>query len=63
MGKKNIAYVNKEMLTWARSETPFAFSPELVTIRFPRIDSEKLKKWESGEILLSQNSEEIDEIC
>ena len=53
MAKKNIALINKDMLVWARSETPFASSTEQVSLRFPRIPSEKLKKWESGEELPS----------
>lgn len=52
MGKKNLAFVNREMLTWARSSTPFS-TPEEVSLRFPRISAEKLKKWESGEELPS----------
>lgn len=53
MGRKQFAYVNKEMLKWARSETPFADSPADVSARFPRIDSEELARWESGEELPS----------
>ena len=53
MPKKNLAFINKEMLVWARKETPFAFSPDDVSIRFPRMSSEKLRKWESGEELPS----------
>ena len=53
MGKKNFALVNKDMLIWARKNTPFALSPEQVSFRFPRISSEKLSKWESGEELPS----------
>ena len=53
MPKKNLAYINKEMLLWARSETPFSSSPELLSERFPRFSTEKLKKWESGEDLPS----------
>ena len=41
------------MLIWARSETPFAISPDQLSMRFPRISAEKLKKWESGEELPS----------
>lgn len=53
MGKKNYAYINKNMLVWARGETPFASSVESVAARFPRISSKKLNKWESGEELPS----------
>ena len=53
MGKKNLAFVNKDMLVWARSETPFALSPDRLSVRFPRISPEKLSKWESGEELPS----------
>lgn len=53
MGKKNLAFVNKDMLVWARSETPFADYPEELFARFPKISAEKLSKWESGEELPS----------
>ena len=53
MAKKNLALVNKDMLIWARSETPFASSIDQLTLRFPRISGEKLRKWESGEELPS----------
>lgn len=49
MANKNLAYINKDMLVWARSETPFANSPDQLLLRFPRISLESLKKWESGE--------------
>ena len=48
MGKKNIAYINPQMLIWARSETPF-ISPEAVELSFPAINAADLTKWESGE--------------
>jgi len=48
MGKKNIAYVNNEMLVWARRETPFE-SVEELTERFPRFSTERIKRWETGE--------------
>ena len=51
MGKKNYAFVNKEMLIWARSETPFANSAEELCLRFPRLKLDKLQKWELGEEL------------
>ena len=53
MANKNIAYINKDMLVWARSETPFANSPDQLLLRFPRISLDNLKKWESGEELPS----------
>ena len=53
MAKKNLALINKDMLIWARSETPFASSIDQLTMRFPRISGEKLRKWESGEELPS----------
>lgn len=48
MGKKVIAYVNKEMLIWARKQTIFE-TPEDVEARFPNLKAEKIKKWENGE--------------
>ena len=53
MARKNLAYINPEMLLWARNETPFASSLDELFIRFPRISPEKLSKWESGEELPS----------
>lgn len=53
MAKKNLAFINKNMLIWARGETPFASSIDQLTQRFPRISGEKLRKWESGEELPS----------
>ena len=53
MGRKNLAFINKDMLVWARSETPFAASPEQLSLRFPKISSDKLRKWESGDELPS----------
>ena len=52
MGKKKIAYINKDMLIWARGTTPFS-SPEDVESRFNNISAEKLRKWENGEELPS----------
>ena len=54
MGVKNIAYINKEMLIWARNETPFATSED-VEAHSSSICAEKLSKWESGEDLPSVN--------
>ena len=48
MGKKNYAYINPQMLVWARSETPFE-TPESVELTFPTISAVKLKTWENGE--------------
>ena len=53
MSRKNLAYINKDLLVWARRETPFALSPDQLSLRFPRINAEKLRKWESGEELPS----------
>ena len=43
MGNKKLAFINKDMLVWARKETPFDKSPEQVSEHFPKISSEKLK--------------------
>lgn len=48
MGRKNYAYVNSQMLAWARSETPFTTTDE-VEMLFPAITAKKLDAWESGE--------------
>lgn len=61
MGKKNIAYINKEMLIWARMQTPFNSSPSDINKCFPKIDVEKVKKWENGELLPSIR--EAKELC
>lgn len=47
MGRKNYAYVNSQMLVWARSETPFAATEE-VEMLFPAITAKNLDAWESG---------------
>lgn len=47
MSAKNIAYVNKDMLVWARSETPF-HSPLDVEQNIRGISASKLLEWESG---------------
>ena len=52
MAKKNYAYINKDMLIWARGETPFATTSE-VAAQQKGIDAEKLEKWEKGEELPS----------
>ena len=49
MSKKNTAYINNEILIWARNETPFSSSLDLLVSRFPKFSLDKLKKWESGE--------------
>lgn len=49
MGRKNYAYVNPQMLVWARSETPFKTSAE-VELAFPSsITAKSLDAWEKGE--------------
>lgn len=53
MGKKNYAYVNKEMLVWARSITPFESTSD-VQERI-KIDASKIDGWERGEDLPSIN--------
>ena len=52
MGKKNYAYVNKDMLVWARSITPFV-SVEDVELYKKSIKAEKLILWERGDELPS----------
>lgn len=47
MGKKNYAYVNKNMLIWARSETPFK-TTESVELVCPAISAKNLDAWEEG---------------
>ena len=48
MGKKKTAFINSEMLVWARKETPFASSLDLLSLRYPKISAEKINRWESG---------------
>lgn len=48
MGRKNYAYVNPQMLVWARSETPFK-TPEAVEAIAPSITTKHLEAWENGE--------------
>lgn len=48
MGRKNYAYVNPQMLVWARSETPFT-TTEAVEMLFPAITAKNLDAWESGD--------------
>ena len=48
MGRKNYAYVNPQMLVWARSETPFT-TTEAVEVLFPAITAKNLDAWESGD--------------
>lgn len=52
MGAKKYAYVNNEMLVWARSETPFNSSEEVAS-HISGFKSELIDKWESGEELPS----------
>ena len=47
MAAKNYAYVNKEMLLWARGETPFATVEEAAPY-LSGITAEKLAAWEDG---------------
>lgn len=56
MGKKNYAFINKDMLVWARSETPFASDLEALSLHLPKIVTiEKIKRWEAGIELPSIN--------
>lgn len=48
MGRKNYAYVNPQMLIWARSETPFK-TPEAVEATAPSIIAKNLVAWETSE--------------
>lgn len=52
MAKKNYAYINKDMLIWARGETPFSTTSD-VEAQQKSIKAEKLDLWESGEELPS----------
>ena len=52
MDRKKYAYVNKDMLKWARGETPFATTFD-VEVQQKGIKAEKLEMWESGEELPS----------
>ena len=54
MAKKNYAYINKDMLIWARGETPFLTTSD-VEAQQKGIKAEKLDLWESGEELPSIN--------
>lgn len=52
MAKKNYAYINCEMLVWARSETPFVSTAD-VEAHDSGLKSEKIDLWESGKELPS----------
>lgn len=54
MAKKHYAYINKDMLIWARGETPFVSTSD-VEARQKSIKAEKLDLWERGEELPSIN--------
>ncbi len=47
MAIKNYAYINSEMLRWARGETPFVTAEEAVSY-LSGITAEKLTAWEEG---------------
>ena len=51
MGKKNYAYVNSELLIWARSNTPFETTADVQ--EQIKIDASKIELWEKGEELPS----------
>ena len=52
MAAKNYAYINKEMLLWARGETPFS-TPEEAAVYLSGISAEQLTSWENGSDLPS----------
>lgn len=47
MGEKKKAYINHEMLIWARSNTPFESTIDVQ--KRLKIDASKIDKWENGE--------------
>ena len=47
MSAKNYAYVNKDMLIWARYETPFATTADAASY-INGVSADKLDAWESG---------------
>ena len=47
MGAKKYAYVNHEMLVWARSETPFVTTADVAN-HISGFKSDLIDKWESG---------------
>jgi len=47
MAVKNYAYINKDILLWARGETPFS-TPHDVESRIKGISADKLISWENG---------------
>lgn len=51
MGAKNYAYINCEMLKWARNQSPIEL--EDIPIRIKGMKSEDVEKWESGNELPS----------
>jgi Zn-dependent peptidase ImmA (M78 family)/DNA-binding XRE family transcriptional regulator len=52
MAAKKYAYINKEMLVWARSKTPFSELSDIEE-KIKGISPEKLASWENGEDLPS----------
>ncbi len=46
MGAKNFAYINHEMLKWAREQTPIEL--EDIPIRIKNMKSEQVERWEKG---------------
>jgi len=52
MGAKKYAYVNHEMLVWARSETPFTTTADVAN-HINGFKSDLIDKWECGEELPS----------
>ena len=49
MAVKNLAYINSDMLKWARSvSSPFAPSIDLVVEQLPKLSYKKIDAWENG---------------
>lgn len=46
MAKKNYAYVNNDMLVWARSNTPFETTKDVQSM--VKIEASKIDEWEQG---------------
>lgn len=52
MSNKKYAYINKDMLVWARSKTPFVTTSDVEDYK-KKIKAEKLELWEKGDELPS----------
>ncbi len=53
MGAKKTAYINSNMLKWAREQTPYKDSLELVALKNKKISVDDLSNWENGHDLPS----------